>query len=97
MLIDLTFKGEKATYEFANGLGKLGLALAVALKDGFQPLKDLVVIAKSAIADLVPVLHDISQLDDDFKENKLAFMHSWQKVGEDVFEELVALKKEKLV
>lgn len=90
MLIDLVFKGEKASYEFASGLGKFAIDLINALKDGFQPLKDLVAFTSAAITDLVPVAGDIALLKPELAENKMAFMNSWMKAGEEVYESLIS-------
>lgn len=91
MLIDLVFKGEKATYEFASGLGKFAVSLVNALKDGFQPLKDTVAITSAAVSDLAPVAHDISQMGPELAEDKAAFMNSWLKAGEEVYDQLVTM------
>lgn len=93
MLIDLIFKGEKATYELGQGLSAFIIALGKGLAAG-HPFENLLVIGKAALADIVPVIKNITEVDDDFAENKVAFMNSWIKTGEDVFEGLVALKAE---
>lgn len=92
MLIDLTFKGEKATYEFASALGKFGKEVVVALGDGFQPIKDIAAIGIAAVADLLPVASNVAQLGPDLKEDKVAFLNSWMKAGEELFDSLVVKK-----
>lgn len=89
MEIDLIFKGEKATYHFASNLAKFGVSLVNALKDGFQPIKDLVTITQAAVADLLPAATDISQLGPELAENKEAFLNSWLKAGEEFYEAFV--------
>jgi hypothetical protein len=95
MEIDLVFKGEKASYELASGLGKFAVTLVQALKDGIRPLQDLVILTTAAVSDLVPVAGDISQLGTEFSENKEAFMNSWLKAGEEVFEGLTQVQAKK--
>lgn len=95
MVIDLIFKGEKATYQFASALGKFGVELVNALKDGFQPIQDVAAIGSAAVADLLPVAGLVSQMSTELEENKLAFLHSWQKAGEEFYEALLATNAKK--
>lgn len=90
MLIDLTFKGEKATYAFASALGKFGVEVVKALGDGFQPIADISTIAVAAMHDLVPVASNVAQLKAEVAEDKVAFLNSWLKAGEEMYAALVA-------
>ncbi len=92
MLINLTFKGEKATYEFASALSKFGVEVVKALGDGFQPIADVSAIAVAAMHDLVPVASNVAQLKNDVAEDKVAFLNAWLKAAEEMYEALVVQK-----
>ena len=60
-------EGPKEVYELGLCLEKLMNATAVALKDGFQPGQDVVVILGSVISDLAVAIGGIQELPADFK------------------------------
>lgn len=58
----------KNSDELAQGLVKFVAALKVALADGFQPGSDIPPIVSAAIADIMPVVGNLSKVDDDLAE-----------------------------
>ena len=59
----------KEIHELSVGLSKFVGSVREALKDGFQMGQDIPPILTSALADLVPAIEGMDQVDDEFKED----------------------------
>ena len=72
MLVDVTVKVSKETYELALGVAELTKAVKLALKDGFQPGQDLPPILLTAVNQFAAI-EGVDKIDDEAKENPEAF------------------------
>lgn len=90
MIIDLTLKGEKATYDLASALGDVALVVVKQLGDGFQPIQDTAAIGMAIVADLLPVAGSFAAVKAELAEDKVAFLNSWLVAGEELYEKVVA-------
>lgn len=57
----------KETYELEQGLVKFVRSCRLAMADGFQAGQDLPAMLTSALADLLPAIQGVEQLDDEAK------------------------------
>lgn len=60
-----------AGFKLASGLGNFGAAVRKALADGWDMGQDLPVVVTAAIADLLPSIQGIDQLDDEAKADPM--------------------------
>lgn len=64
----------KEAYELGLGLKRFVVALKGALKDGWQPGKDIPVVLNAAMTDLMPAVEGLEKLEDEIKADKAAFV-----------------------
>jgi len=74
--IDVQVTVSKETHELGIGMSSFVGSVKQALADGWQPGQDLPVIITSAVTDLVPSIQGVDQMDDEAKENPIAFANA---------------------
>lgn len=84
MKVDLTVSCEKSALDLGTGLAAFLGAVKKSVADGWNPLTDLPAIVLAAIADLVPVITEASQLPAEWAEDKEAFANSIMITGSKI-------------
>ena len=85
---DITVKVSKESYELGEGMASFIGAVKAALADGWNLGDDLPAIVSAAMTNLVPAVDGLTELDDEWAEDKASFMRAWALAGAQVFEKL---------
>jgi hypothetical protein len=84
MLIEVTSKVSKESYELGQGIVKFASAIKSALSDGWQPGQDIPLILTAAMTDLVPSFQGVDAVGTEFEEHRSAFLKAWALCGVEI-------------